>query len=67
MPETVDTYLQALPDDRRELVRTVHERVRHAVPELDNAVFAERPLKQFLGYVRYHLSDHRPLWAQFSI
>ncbi len=30
-------------------------------------LFAERPLKQFLGYVRYHLSDHRPLWAQFSI
>lgn len=39
--------------------------------DFDNAVFAdlfaERPLKQFLGYVRYHLSDHRPLWAQFSI
>jgi endonuclease/exonuclease/phosphatase family metal-dependent hydrolase len=39
--------------------------------DFDNAVFAdlfaERPLKQFLGYVRYHLSDHRPLWAQFKI
>ena len=24
-------------------------------------------LAQFLTYVRYHLSDHRPLWAQFEI
>ena len=39
--------------------------------DFDNAVFADlyrsRPLKQFLGYLRYHLSDHRPLWAQFAI
>ena len=39
--------------------------------DFDNAVFAdlfaERLLDRFLGYVRYHLSDHRPLWAQFSI
>jgi endonuclease/exonuclease/phosphatase family metal-dependent hydrolase len=39
--------------------------------DFDNAVFADlfkaRSLKQFLSYVRYHLSDHRPLWAQFAI
>jgi endonuclease/exonuclease/phosphatase family metal-dependent hydrolase len=39
--------------------------------DFDNAVFADlygsRTLKQFLGYLRYHLSDHRPLWAQFAI
>ena len=39
--------------------------------DFDNAVFAdlyeERTLAQFLTYVRYHLSDHRPLWAQFEI
>ncbi|MET0973563.1 MAG: endonuclease/exonuclease/phosphatase family protein [Thermoleophilaceae bacterium] len=39
--------------------------------DFDNAIFADlyksRPLKQFLSYLRYHLSDHRPLWAQFSI
>lgn len=39
--------------------------------DFDNAIFADlhrsRPLKQFLSYLRYHLSDHRPLWAQFAI
>ncbi|MGH2845288.1 MAG: endonuclease/exonuclease/phosphatase family protein [Thermoleophilaceae bacterium] len=39
--------------------------------DFDNAVFSdlfeERSLSQFLGYVRYHLSDHRPLWAEFAI
>jgi endonuclease/exonuclease/phosphatase family metal-dependent hydrolase len=39
--------------------------------DFDNAVFSdlyeERRLSQFLTYVRYHLSDHRPLWAEFEI
>lgn len=42
-----------------------------AVFDFDNAifkdVFAAKTLKQFLEYVRFHVSDHRPLWAQFSI
>jgi endonuclease/exonuclease/phosphatase family metal-dependent hydrolase len=42
-----------------------------AVFDFDNAVFPEvfgtKTLKQFLAYVRFHVSDHRPLWAQFSI
>jgi endonuclease/exonuclease/phosphatase family metal-dependent hydrolase len=39
--------------------------------DFDNAVFGdlfeERTLSQFLTYVRYHVSDHRPLWAEFEI
>jgi endonuclease/exonuclease/phosphatase family metal-dependent hydrolase len=42
-----------------------------AVFDFDNVVFPDvfkaKTLKQFLGYVRFHVSDHRPLWAQFSI
>ena len=49
MPETVDTYLQALPDARRELVRTVHERVRHAVPELEVRMWGK-----VIGYGSFH-------------
>ncbi|MGH2714217.1 MAG: endonuclease/exonuclease/phosphatase family protein [Thermoleophilaceae bacterium] len=39
--------------------------------DFDNALFRdlfeERTLKQFLSYIRYHVSDHRPLWAEFAI
>jgi endonuclease/exonuclease/phosphatase family metal-dependent hydrolase len=38
--------------------------------DFDGALFQDlwqqRPGKPFLSYVRYHLSDHRPLWAQFE-
>ncbi len=39
--------------------------------DFDNAVFRElwdpkRPAP-FLGYTRYYISDHRPLWAEFRI
>jgi hypothetical protein len=41
------------------------------VVDFDGAVFASlwqsRPLKDFEAYVRYYLSDHRPLWAAFRI
>jgi endonuclease/exonuclease/phosphatase family metal-dependent hydrolase len=39
--------------------------------DFDGALFQnlwndpERTPKQFLGYLRYHISDHRPLWAEF--
>jgi endonuclease/exonuclease/phosphatase family metal-dependent hydrolase len=37
--------------------------------DFDGALFADlwqqRPGKPFLSYVRYHISDHRPLWAEF--
>jgi endonuclease/exonuclease/phosphatase family metal-dependent hydrolase len=37
--------------------------------DFDGALFQDlwqtRPPKQFLSYVRYHISDHRPLWARF--
>lgn len=42
-----------------------------AVFDFDNAVFkdvfAEKTVKQFLAYTRFHLSDHRPLWAELSV
>jgi endonuclease/exonuclease/phosphatase family metal-dependent hydrolase len=37
--------------------------------DFDGCLFADlwqqRPGKPFLSYLRYHMSDHRPLWAQF--
>ncbi len=30
-------------------------------------VFERKRQKQFLAYVRFHMSDHRPLWAQFKL
>jgi hypothetical protein len=40
------------------------------VLDFDGAVFARlwqtRTRQEFLAYVRYYLSDHRPLWAQFK-
>lgn len=42
-----------------------------AVFDFDNVlfrdVFESKTLKQFLSYVRFHVSDHRPLWAELSI
>jgi endonuclease/exonuclease/phosphatase family metal-dependent hydrolase len=42
-----------------------------AIFDFDNVVFRDvfvnKSLTQFLSYVRFHVSDHRPLWAQFSI
>lgn len=39
--------------------------------DFDNAIFRglweRRTEKQFLAYVRYFISDHRPLWAEFDI
>jgi endonuclease/exonuclease/phosphatase family metal-dependent hydrolase len=38
--------------------------------DFDGALFQDlwqsRPGAPFLSYVRYHLSDHRPLWVEFS-
>lgn len=38
--------------------------------DFDGAVFSQlhamRPLKDFLAYVRYYLSDHRIMWAEFK-
>jgi endonuclease/exonuclease/phosphatase family metal-dependent hydrolase len=38
--------------------------------DFDGALFADlwqaRPGSPFLSYVRYHISDHRPLWAEFE-
>jgi endonuclease/exonuclease/phosphatase family metal-dependent hydrolase len=38
--------------------------------DFDGALFQDlwqsRPGSPFLGYVRYHMSDHRPLWIEFE-
>ena len=48
---------------------TGREFVKSGVFDFDGAVFADlwqsRSRADFEAYVRYHLSDHRPLWAQF--
>jgi hypothetical protein len=37
--------------------------------DFDGALFADlyeaRKRTEFLAYMRFHISDHRPLWAQF--
>jgi endonuclease/exonuclease/phosphatase family metal-dependent hydrolase len=42
-----------------------------AVFDFDNVVyrdvFDQKTLTQFLAYVRFHASDHRPLWAEFAV
>jgi endonuclease/exonuclease/phosphatase family metal-dependent hydrolase len=42
-----------------------------AVFDFDNAVFRDvfkaRGLTDFLAYTRFHMSDHRPLWAEFTL
>jgi hypothetical protein len=47
---------------------TGEEFVTSGVFDFDGAVFADlwrqRSKPDFEAYVRYHLSDHRPLWAQ---
>jgi endonuclease/exonuclease/phosphatase family metal-dependent hydrolase len=44
---------------------------RTGVFDFDGAVFADlwasKTQKQFRAYVRYYLSDHRPLWAEFAL
>jgi hypothetical protein len=44
---------------------------RVEVFDFDHAVFRElfetREMTQFLAYLRYSLSDHRPLWAEFAL
>ncbi len=50
---------------------TGQEFVKSGVFDFDGAVFADlwqnptRSQADFEAYVRYHVSDHRPLWAQF--
>ena len=48
---------------------TGQEFTRSGVFDFDGAVFADlwrtRSSGDFEAYVRCHLSDHRPLWAQF--
>ncbi len=43
--------------------------VQDGVFDFDGAVFADlwasRTEKEFEAFVRYHLSDHRPIWVQF--
>jgi endonuclease/exonuclease/phosphatase family metal-dependent hydrolase len=44
---------------------------RAGVFDYDGAIFASlfesRPKADFLAYCRYYISDHRPLWAAFTI
>ena len=50
----VEQYIESLPDERREAVRTVHERVHAEVPALD-----VRMWNKFIGYgtYRYRLAN----------
>ena len=45
----VEDYIDSLPDERRETVRAVHERVLAEVPELD-----VRMWNKLIGYGSYH-------------
>ena len=51
----VEQYIESLPEDRREAVRSVHERVHSEVPELDVKMW-----NKFIGY------GHRSLTAAIA-
>jgi hypothetical protein len=57
---------------RRPTVLT-YSGVEPAVFDFDGAVLnalataGRQKHRDFFGYVRYHLSDHRPLWAEFKM
>ena len=45
--------------------------VTHGVFPFDNALFADlyksKPAADFKSYVRYYISDHRPMWMELNI
>lgn len=52
-PPTVDEFLAALPDDRRDTVTTVHKAIRKAVPKLAPYVTGGMGTP-IIGYGKYH-------------
>jgi hypothetical protein len=44
---------------------------RHGIVDFDQVVFRDlwdaRGEKDFKAYVKYHLSDHRPMWMEFRV
>ncbi|MGI8622607.1 MAG: endonuclease/exonuclease/phosphatase family protein, partial [Solirubrobacteraceae bacterium] len=45
--------------------------ISHGVFPFDNAAFADiyknKTAAEFRAYIRYYLSDHRPMWMELSI
>jgi hypothetical protein len=50
---TVEEFLAALPDDRRETVTTLHKAIRKAVPKLAPIVMSGMGPSPIIGYGKY--------------
>jgi hypothetical protein len=51
---TVDEFLAALPDDRRDTMTTVHKAIRKAVPKLAPVMMSGMGPAPVIGYGKYH-------------
>ena len=51
---TIDEFLAALPDDRRDTMTTVHKAIRKAVPKLAPAMMSGMGPSPLIGYGKYH-------------
>jgi hypothetical protein len=51
---TVDEFLAALPDDRRDTMTAVHKAIRKAVPKLAPLIMSGMGSSPLIGYGKYH-------------
>jgi len=51
---TVEEFIAALPDDRRDTVTTVHKAIRKAAPKLAPAIMSGMGPSPLIGYGKYH-------------
>ena len=51
---TLDEFLAALPDDRRDTMTTLHKAIRKAVPKLAPAMMSGMGPSPIIGYGKYH-------------
>jgi len=50
---TIDEFLSALPDDRRDTMTTLHQAIRKAVPKLAPAMMTGMGPSPLIGYGKY--------------
>ena len=51
---SVDEFLAALPDDRRDTMTAVHQAIRQAVPKLAPVMMSGMGASLLIGYGKYH-------------
>lgn len=51
---TVDEFLSSLPTERRDVMTTLHQAIRQAVPKLAPAMMSGMGASPLIGYGKYH-------------